>query len=71
MRKWCAENSDQDSNELFRQIYDMASDKVEMKSLPGLVVELADYMYKGAFVADTEINMVAFLTTIMLECSFK
>lgn len=71
MRKWCAENSDQDSNELFRQIYDMASDKVEMKSLPGFIVTLADYMYKHAFVADAEINFVAFLTEVMLEASFK
>lgn len=71
MRKWCADNSDQDSNELFRKLYDTASDKIELKSMPGFVVELADYMYKSAFVADQEINLVAFLTTIMMECSFK
>lgn len=71
MRKWVAENSDQDANALFRQIYDMATDKIEMKSLPGFVVTLADYMYKHSFVADPEINLVAFLTEIMMECSFK
>jgi DNA polymerase III delta prime subunit len=71
MRKWVAENSDQDANALFRQIYDMATDKIEMKSLPGFVVTLADYMYKHSFVADPEVNMVAFLTEIMLECTFK
>lgn len=71
MRKWVAENSDQDTNELFRKIYDMASDKLELKSMPGFCVTLADYMYKQAFVADPEINLVAFLTEIMMECSFK
>lgn len=71
MRKWVAENSDQDANDMFRQIYDMASDKVEMKSMPGFVVTIADYMYKHAFVADPEINLVAFLTEIMMETSFK
>lgn len=71
MRKWVAENSDQDASTLFRQIYDMATDKIEMKSLPGFVVTLADYMYKHSFVADPEINIVAFLTEIMMECSFK
>lgn len=71
MRKWVADNSDQDANALFRQIYDMATDKIEMKSLPGFVVTLADYMYKHSFVADPEINMIAFLTEIMMECSFK
>lgn len=71
MRKWVAENSDQDINGMFRQIYDMASDKVEMKSLPGFIVTLADYMYKHNFVADPEINMAAFLTEVMIESSFK
>jgi len=71
MRKWVAKNSDQDMNELFRRIYDTASDKIEFKSVPGLVVTLADYMYKANFVADQEINMVAFLTEIMIESEFK
>lgn len=71
MRKWCADNSDQDPNEIFRKIYDTATDKIELKSMPSFVVSLADYMYKAAFVADQEINLVAFLTEIMMETSFK
>lgn len=71
MRKWVAKNSDQDMNELFRRIYDMSADKIEMKSMPGFVVTLADYQYKANFVADLEVNMVAFLTEVMMEASFK
>jgi len=71
MRKWVAGNSDQDTNEMFRAIYDAAIDRVEMKSMPGFVVTLADYMYKANFVADPEINLVAFLTEIMIECSYR
>jgi DNA polymerase III delta prime subunit len=71
MRKWVAKNSDQDMNEMFRRIYDMANDKVELRSQPGFIVTLADYMYKANFVADLEINMVACLTEIMMEASFK
>lgn len=71
MRKWVAKNSDQDMNEMFRRIYDMSNDKIEMRSMPGFVVTLADYMYKANFVADLEVNMVAFLTEIMIETSFK
>lgn len=71
MRKWVALNSDQDMNEMFRRIYDMANDKVQLKSMPGFVVTLADYMYKSNFVADQEVNMVAFLTEIMLESEYK
>lgn len=71
MRKWVATNSDQDMNEMFRRIYDMSTDKVQMKSLPGFVVTLADYMYKANFVADLEVNMVAFLTEVMIEAEYK
>jgi hypothetical protein len=58
-------------NEMFRRIYDMSNDKIEMRSMPGFVVTLADYMYKANFVADLEVNMVAFLTEIMIETSFR
>jgi len=71
MRKWVAKNSDQDMNEMFRRVYDMASDKVAMKSMPGFVVTLADYMYKANFVADLEVNMVAFLTEVMMEAEYQ
>lgn len=70
MRKWVAKNSDQDMNEMFRRIYDMASSKVEFRTQPGFIVTLADYMYKANFVADQEINMVAFLTEVMMESEF-
>jgi len=71
MRKWCLDNSDQDSNEMFRTIYDAAAEKVELKSLPGFIVTLADYMYKSHFVADPEVNLVAFLTEVMFESTYK
>ncbi len=71
MRKWVANNSDQDMNEMFRRVYDMATDKVQMKSMPGFVVTLADYMYKANFVADLEVNMVAFFTEVMMEAEYK
>lgn len=71
MRKWVAKNSDQDMNEMFRRIYNMANDRVEFRSQPGFIVTLADYMYKSNFVADQEINMVAFLTEVMIESEFK
>ena len=71
MRKWVAKNSDQDMNEMFRRIYDASTDRVEFRSLPGFVVTTADYMYKANFVADQEVNMVAYLTEVMIESEFK
>lgn len=71
MRKWVGSNSDSDHGKIFRQIYDALYDVMQPQSIPQAVVILADYQYKSAFVADQEINMVACLTTIMMECSFK
>ena len=71
MRKWVAKNSDQDMNEMFRRIYDSADKYVEFRSLPGFCVTTADYMYKSNFVADQEINLVAFLTEVMIESEYK
>ena len=71
MRKWVAKNSDQDMNEMFRRIYDMMGRKVTLQSQAGFIVTLADYMYKSGLVADQEINMVAFLTEVMIECEYS
>ena len=65
-----AKNSDQDMNEMFRRLYDAACQKVTLQSQAGFIVTLADYMYKSGLVADQEINMVAFLTEVMIECEY-
>jgi len=70
VRKWVAQNSDTDSSEIYRIIYDGASEFLTNSSIPQLVLILADYQYKSAFVADPEINMTACLTEIMVNCEF-
>lgn len=71
VRKWVVENSDADSASLFRKIYESMYECFAPSSIPKLVLILADYQYKAAFVADAEINMTACLTEIMMECEFK
>jgi DNA polymerase III delta prime subunit len=71
VRKWVGKNSDADSVSLFRQLYDSASTVMEPASIPQLVITLADYQYKAAFVADHELNVMAALTEIMAQCKFK
>lgn len=71
MRRWVANNSDVDASVIIRTVYDNMFEKVEDSSIPQLVVILADYQFKNAFVADREVNMVACLTEIMLEVNFK
>jgi len=69
MRNWVVNNLDNDPNVLFRKLYDFLLP--EVVQVPQLVLLLADYQYKAAFVADAEINLVACLTEIMAACSFK
>lgn len=71
VRKWVGKNSDIESTELFRKLYDKAVDYLELGSIPQLVLILADYQYKAAFVADREINTMAALTEIMGQLKFK
>ncbi len=70
MRQWVANNIDTDASAIFRSIYDQMNDKVSPQSIPQIVLILADYQYKNAFVADHELNVVACLTEIMANVEF-
>ena len=71
VRKWVSKNSDSDTTSLFRELYDSAANTIEPNSVPQLVLILADYQYKAAFVADHELNIMAALTEVMAQCKFK
>jgi len=71
MRKWVGLNASMDVNVLFRKLYDAASAILKPETIPALVLALADYQYKAAFVVDQEINMAACMTQIMMDCEFK
>lgn len=71
VRKWVGKNSDADTVEVFRTLYDKSSEIIEQGSVPQLVLVLAEYQYKAAFVADKEINMMAAFTEIMTGVKFK
>ena len=70
IRKWVA-TTDIDSNTVFRQVYEALYDMMKKESIPQAVLIIADYQYKNAFVADSEINLVACLTELMANCEFK
>ena len=69
IRKWVASN-DIDAAVFFRKLYDNLYDVLKPQSIPQAVLILADYQYKGAFCADSEINVVACLTELMISCEF-
>ena len=71
MRQWVADNMDSEPAAIFRKLYDTMYEYVDSKSIPQLVLILADYQYKNSFVADHELNLVACLTEIMANTEFK
>ena len=70
-RKWIVANLDNDPNTILRTVYDSLYDSLAPASIPQAVLIIAKYQYQSAFVADQEINLLAALTEIMVECQFK
>lgn len=71
VRKWVVNNLNNESDVIYRRIYDSLYDHLEPTTIPEAVIIIAEYQYKSAFVADFEINLLAALTEIMLRCEFK
>ena len=71
MRKWVANNLDNDPTRIYRKIYDTLYERLEPASVPALVLIIADYQYKSAFVADQEINLLACMAEIASDVRFK
>jgi DNA polymerase III delta prime subunit len=70
-RKWIGENNDIPPNELFSAIYKGCAKHFQPASIAQLVVLLAEYQYKSAFVVDQEINTSAFIAEVMSSCLLK
>jgi DNA polymerase III delta prime subunit len=70
-RKWVTNNLDNDPTRVFRNLYEALYEALKANSVPQAVLILAKYQYQAAFVADPEINLIACLTEIMVECEFK
>jgi DNA polymerase III delta prime subunit len=71
VRKWVVNNLDNDPSVLLRRVYDALYQSLSGPSIAAAVLVIAKYQYQVAFVADQEINMLACLTEIMVECEFK
>lgn len=71
IRKWVAENIDQDQNAIYRKLYDQSSQFLKPQTIPILVLTIAKYSYQSAFAADPEITMMACITEIMINTEFQ
>jgi DNA polymerase III delta prime subunit len=71
VRKWVVSNLDNDSSVILRRVYDSLYESLVPASIPAAVLVIAKYQYQIAFVADQEINLLACLTELMVECEFQ
>ena len=71
MKKWVAQNLDNEPQVIMRKIYDNLYNYFDPKSIPEAVLIISEYQYKSSFVVDQEVNIVAFMTELMMRCEFK
>jgi DNA polymerase III delta prime subunit len=71
VRKWVVVNLDNDASSVLRMVYDALYEHLDGPSIAAAVLVVAKYQYQSAFCSDQEINLLACLTEIMVECSFK
>jgi hypothetical protein len=69
--KWERREERGEKDGLYKDLYQNFYTELQPQTIPAMVILLAEYQYKNAFVADPELNMVACLTEIMSECKFK
>jgi DNA polymerase III delta prime subunit len=71
IRKWVKNNLDTDPNILYNEFYNISSEIMPAQDSANLVLLLAKYQYQNAFAANVEINFLAFLVQVMMECEFN
>lgn len=71
VRNWVVENMDKDVTKIYQKIYNSLKNFMDNSNLAKAVIVLADYQYKAAFAADQELNLLACLTEIMVNCDIK
>ena len=71
VRKWVANNLDNDQSKMYRKLYDNFLTTMKPNSVPQMIITLAKYQYQSAFSCDQELNMLGCLTEIMADCSFN
>lgn len=71
VRKWIARNADVDSSALYRHFYDNLTSLFEGKSIPNIILILAQYQHYATSVVDQEINNIACMVEIMGAAEWK
>lgn len=69
-RKWIVQNIDLNTAEFFKRLYNELYTTLKQNSIPQAILIIAEYQYKSSFAADQEINTMAMLVQLMMDCEF-
>lgn len=70
-RKWVVQNLDLNTTEFFKKLYCEMYTVLKPSSIPQAILIIAEYQYKSAFAADQEINTMAMIVQLMMDCEFN
>lgn len=70
-RKWVTQNIDLNTAEFFKKLYNELYSAMKPNSIPQAILIIAEYQYKSSFAADQEINTMAMLVQLMMDCEFN
>lgn len=70
-RKWVVQNLDLNTTDFFKKLYNELYTALKPNSVPQAIVIVGEYQYKSAFAADQEINTMAMVIQIMMDCEFN
>jgi hypothetical protein len=69
-RKWVMQNIDLNTSEFYKKLYNELYTVLKPPSIPQAILIIAEYQYKSAFAADQEINTMAMVVQLMMDCEF-
>lgn len=68
IREWVSNNIDLESSVVIRKLFSSFDNFLKAESLPQMILILNKYDYQNAFVSDKEVNLVAMLLEILIDC---
>jgi len=69
-RKWIVQNIDLNTADFFKRLYNEMYTSLKPNSVPQAILIIAEYQYKSSFAADQEINTMAMVVQLMMDCEF-
>jgi DNA polymerase III delta prime subunit len=70
-RKWVVQNLDLNTADFYKRLYTELYTALKNNSIPQAILIIAEYQYKSAFAADQEINTMALVVQLMMDCEFN